>query len=244
MKIKKVKYPNKKGPKPKYTSIIGSRSRMQTRTNNEYSTNTKRKMAKDRIIEYVAKFIKTKHYPNEIEGDCKRSEYDEMINNLKEFLQYLEDKNIINPKQLEDEKEVNNLISDILKLDLTKFRGNSETGRKSGKRSGSQNNSKDKELKHNVSHKRTGSERMSTKGGKRLREARNSDTPNAENLVGRRIHTSKESKRTVTIEQIKSQHSSRRKNPSIEERKSTTSSANNSGIPSTKHRRAIPSLEK
>jgi len=35
----------------------------------------------------------------------------------------LEDKNIINPKQLEDEKEINNLISDILKLDLTKFKG-------------------------------------------------------------------------------------------------------------------------
>lgn len=64
---------------------------MQSSQVKEYSTNTKRKMAKDKIIEYVAKFIRTKHYNSEKEawGD---EGYDDMINNLKEFLQYLEDK--------------------------------------------------------------------------------------------------------------------------------------------------------
>ena len=31
---------------------------------------------------------------------------------------YLEEKNIINGRQLEDKKEVNNLIEDLMKLDL------------------------------------------------------------------------------------------------------------------------------
>ncbi len=45
-----------------------------------------------------------------------------MVGNLKEFLTYLEEKNIINPRQLENEAEVSNLINDILKLDLNKFK--------------------------------------------------------------------------------------------------------------------------
>lgn len=35
---------------------------------------------------------------------------------------YLETNNIINPKQLENETEVNSLINDIIKLDANKFR--------------------------------------------------------------------------------------------------------------------------
>lgn len=40
---------------------------------------------------------------------------------MKDFLGYLEDKNIINGQQLEDRNEVKNLIKDLMKLDLTKF---------------------------------------------------------------------------------------------------------------------------
>lgn len=169
----------------KYNSIIGSRSRMHNNQANEYSTSTRKRMAKDRIIEYVAKFIRTKHYGSELEAMSDEG-YEEMINNLKEFLQYLEDKNIINPRQLEDEKEVNNLISDILKLDLTKFKGGNDNASaisNSKKRSGSQTNSKDQnEIKQEpFAQKRAGSERNSSKG-KRIKDVRHSDTPNADTL--------------------------------------------------------------
>jgi hypothetical protein len=49
------------------------------------------------------------------------SEYDQVITTLKEFLQYLEQKNIINPQALQDEEDVNKLIQDIMKLDMKKF---------------------------------------------------------------------------------------------------------------------------
>lgn len=46
----------------------------------------------------------------------------EILQNLREFLQYLEDKKIINTSKLENSKEeMNNLIKDLMKLDLTKF---------------------------------------------------------------------------------------------------------------------------
>lgn len=49
-------------------------------------------------------------------------EYDETLQNLKDFLQYLEDKKIINTKNLENNKEeMSNLIQDLMKLDLNKF---------------------------------------------------------------------------------------------------------------------------
>lgn len=231
----------------KYNSIIGSRSRMQSSAVNENSTNTRKKIAKDRIIDYVAKFIRTKHYGSEVEA-LNDDGYEEMVNNLKEFLQYLEDKNIINPRQLEDEKEINNLISDILKLDLTKFKGGNDPESMAGitkKRSGSQSTTKDQnEIKNETnSHKRAGSERVSSKG-KRIKDQRNSDTPNAENLLRKNLKTASENKRTTTIEHVQSQQSNRRCNPSLEERKSTTSSLNGNVIPASKGRRAIPSLEK
>lgn len=233
--------------KNKYNSIIGSRSRMQSSQVSEHSTSTRKKLAKDRIIEYVAKFIRTKHYSSEIDAENDEG-YEDMINNLKEFLQYLEDKNIINPKQLEDEKEINNLIADILKLDLTKFRGGSDIGSITGqskKRSGSQTHAKDEtDLKQSNFHKRSGSERVSSKN-KRLKDARDSDTPNADTLLAMRIKTAAaENKRPTTIEHAQSQQSSRRMNPSLEERKSTSSSINSGAIPTSKHRRAMPSLEK
>jgi hypothetical protein len=216
---------------------------MQSSQVSEYSTHTRKKLAKDRIIEYVAKFIRTNHYPDDIEASNDEG-YEEMINNLKEFLQYLEDKNIINPKQLEDEKEINNLISDILKLDLTKFRGNNDNQSSSGqskKRSGSQGQTKgEDELKQSNFHRRSGSERVSQKG-KRLKNERNSDTPSAEIILAKnRLRTAvADNKRLTTVEHAISQQSSRKMNPSLEERKSTSGS-----IPSSKHRRAVPSLDK
>lgn len=244
IKMKKSSIKSASG-KTKYNSIIGSRSRAGSHQVSEFGTQTRKRMAKDRIIDYVAKFIRTKHYSSE--GDAMSDAgYEDMINNLKEFLQYLEDKNIINPKQLEDEKEVNNLISDILKLDLTKFRGeNSDMpGIGSKKRSGSLNNKEQKDMKQSNFHKRSGSERVSGKN-KRLKESRHSDTPNADSLINKRVKKSvADNKSTATIEHAQSQHSNRRMNPSLEERKSTTSSMKSNAIPSSKHRRAMPSLEK
>lgn len=44
------------------------------------------------------------------------------MENLREFLTYLEDKKIINTSKLENNKdEMNNLIKDLMKLDLEKF---------------------------------------------------------------------------------------------------------------------------
>lgn len=116
---------------------------------------------------------------------------------------------------------------------------------RANKRSGSQTNNKDQnEIQQEPhSHKRAGSERVSSKN-KRMKDARHSDTPNADNLLGsKRVKSSGESKRTTTIEPVQSQHSNRRCNPSLEERKSTTSSLNSGAVISTKNRRAIPSLE-
>ena len=241
IKMKKSSIKQASG-KSKYNSIIGSRSRMQSAQVTEYSTHTRKVQAKDKIIEYVSKFIRTKHYNSET--DAMNDEgYEEMINNLKEFLHSLEDKNIINPKQLEDEKEIHNLITDILKLDLTKFKGANdfeEATAQSKKRSGSLGNTNNnEELKQTNFHKRSGSERVSK--NKRLKDQRGSDTPNVENLLAKsRLRTAvADNKRTPNIEHGASQQSSRRMNPSLEERKSTSGS-----IPSSKHRRAAPSLDK
>ena len=75
----------------------------------------KRENGKEQIVTFIAKYIQKS---NDIEID---QDYDEAIVNLKDFLEYLEDKNIINGEQLEDRSEVNNLIKDLMKLDLSKF---------------------------------------------------------------------------------------------------------------------------
>ena len=57
------------------------------------------------------------------------------MQNLREFLAYLEEKNIINTSKLENNKEeMNNLIKDLMKLDLAKF---SKPRCNSGQRRGS-----------------------------------------------------------------------------------------------------------
>jgi hypothetical protein len=54
-------------------------------------------------------------------------DYDETLQNLRDFLQYLEDKKIINSKYLQNNKEeMSNLISDLMKLDLKKFTSKSK----------------------------------------------------------------------------------------------------------------------
>ena len=72
-------------------------------------------MANKQIIDFIGKYIKQS---GEVEID---QQYDDTLNNLKDFLEYLEDKNIINGQQLEDRMEINNLIKDLMKLDLSKF---------------------------------------------------------------------------------------------------------------------------
>ena len=185
----------------------------------EFGTQTRKNMAKDKIIDYVAKFIRTKHYNSEHEA-MSDTGYENMIWNLKEFLQYLEDKNIINPKQLEDEREINNLISDILKLDLTKFKGeNGGIPGYSKKRSGSMNSHKDsKEIKQTNFHKRTGSEDVSKKK-ECMDKAKVSETPNSDPFKNkRRKSTTGEGKNTASVEHQYSNNSHRRANASLEEK--------------------------
>ena len=67
----------------------------------------------------MRKFIKVKQ-PTATEEE-KQEKNELIIQNLRDFLTYLENKNIINPKRLSDEEEMNNLIKDIMKLDLNKF---------------------------------------------------------------------------------------------------------------------------
>jgi hypothetical protein len=59
---------------------------------------------------------------------------EEILQNLREFLTYLEDKKIINTERLENNKEeMNTLIKDLMKLDLAKFsKPRSASNRRSG----------------------------------------------------------------------------------------------------------------
>lgn len=75
-----------------------------------------RENSKHKIVNFIGKYIKQS---SEIEID---NDYEDTLNNLKDFLWYLEDKKIINGQQLEDKNEVNNLIKDLMNLDLSKFR--------------------------------------------------------------------------------------------------------------------------
>ena len=49
------------------------------------------------------------------------AQYREIIENLKKFLAYLEDKGIVKMAQYDSEIECGNLILDLMKLDLSKF---------------------------------------------------------------------------------------------------------------------------
>jgi hypothetical protein len=73
---------------------------------------------------------------NDIEID---EQYDDTLSNLRDFLGYLEDKNIINGQQLEDKHEINNLIKDLMKLDLAKFSNIRKTSNSKKKKGGSRN---------------------------------------------------------------------------------------------------------
>ena len=75
---------------------------------------------KEEIINFMCKYIKSTQIG--IDTSKEAQEYDETVQNLRDFLQYLEDKQIINCKNLENNKEeMNNLIKDLMKLDLKKF---------------------------------------------------------------------------------------------------------------------------
>ena len=46
--------------------------------------------------------------------------FEERLTILKEFLWYLEEKDIINPKNLNDSSEIKKLVSGLIKIDLSK----------------------------------------------------------------------------------------------------------------------------
>jgi len=77
IKMKKSSIKSASG-KTKYNSIIGSRSRMSGSQASEFGTQTRKNMAKDKIIDYVAKFIRTKHYNSENEA-MSDAGYEDMI---------------------------------------------------------------------------------------------------------------------------------------------------------------------
>lgn len=131
----------------KYYIMSGGTSQKRSGSNNQKSSNQskersanlsqerikKRENGKDQIVNFIAKYIQKN---SEIEVD---KGYDDAISNLKDFLSYLEDKNIINGEQLEDKAEVNNLIKDLMKLDLTKFQNLRQSEMQMKRKTGSRN---------------------------------------------------------------------------------------------------------
>lgn len=82
---------------------------------------------KDVILNQIRRYIKTNKGQEKLkqdlgkEGENSGQNTDEIINNLKDFLSYLENKGIINQTKLQNKDEMNNLLKDIMKLDLNKF---------------------------------------------------------------------------------------------------------------------------
>lgn len=75
---------------------------------------------KDQIMNYLEKYIKgddVQDYKEEITDQ----QYEERLTILKEFIQYLEDKSIINPRTLNDSSEIKKLVSGLAKIDLSKI---------------------------------------------------------------------------------------------------------------------------
>ena len=70
-------------------------------------------------MNHIRKYIKVNK--KEESPATKDEEPEVIIQNLRDFLTYLEAKNIINPQKLADKSEMKNLIKDIMKLDLSKF---------------------------------------------------------------------------------------------------------------------------
>ena len=78
---------------------------------------------KETIVNYIRKYIKLRPESQPTptaEAPVEESE-ETIIQNLRDFLTYLENKNIINPQKLSDQSEMKSLIKDIMKLDLSKF---------------------------------------------------------------------------------------------------------------------------
>ena len=122
------------GSQKRFNSQNKSTSKSKDRTPNlSQEKIKKRENGKEKIVTFIAKYIQRS---NDIEID---QDYDEAIVNLKDFLTYLENKNIINGEQLEDKSEVNNLINDLMKLDLSKFQKLKRTELKRKRKTSSRN---------------------------------------------------------------------------------------------------------
>ena len=79
---------------------------------------------KEQIIQHIGKYIKRKQSPDGSKPSEEEEANEEILQNLREFLGYLEEKNIISSKQLQSKEEMDNLIKDLMKLDLAKFSKN------------------------------------------------------------------------------------------------------------------------
>lgn len=111
---------------------------------------------KEEIVNFFSKYIKQNKPEMILKADevNNAGEYEETIQNLRDFLQYLEDKNIINCKKLENDKEeMTNLIQDLMKLDLNKF-ANSNLQGKSNSNGGVSLTCKNSPTHHHSQHAR------------------------------------------------------------------------------------------
>ena len=63
------------------------------------------------------------HVLCDLEPSVRQDWMKSIMSNLSEFLEYLEDKSIISASILENKKEMQTLINDLVQLDLTKFSG-------------------------------------------------------------------------------------------------------------------------
>ena len=82
---------------------------------------------KEVIVNHIRKYIKGNKITDVVQQKQSnktiedQEQTEEIVENLRDFLTYLEGKNIINSQKLQDKEEMKNLLKDIMKLDLTKF---------------------------------------------------------------------------------------------------------------------------
>ncbi len=58
-------------------------------------------------MDLIGKFIKQSHYDKYLQGDAENAQ---LVTHLRDFLYYLEEKNLINQQQLEDKDQLQQLV--------------------------------------------------------------------------------------------------------------------------------------
>ena len=106
---------------------------------------------KDQILAYLEGYIKT----NIDNGQQVTDElYRERITVLKEFLSYLEEKNIINHKTLGNNEEVKRLVNGLIKIDLSKIVSAGRENLHVGKSSNDSHNTRNNTISEHITSKR------------------------------------------------------------------------------------------